>query len=359
MQLCPDLSYFKKVRELETSLERTFYHNLMSEFDETMLKDNFIGDNNIEESLNDSMNLADNLDIDNLSSHSQRSSSLAQSPGIFEDNFQILNITNDFKKNLGPGISYVEGFSYLRSDDIKEYIQQFGDGNKELFKNIPQYKNFTKSFNQLEKLNNFGINNLLQKKCKKEELLFDFSIENEIDKNDIFEKDQKSKKNINNKDLRKDKKNKRRVRGFYYYDKLMLHNLFSIQDRHIQNAQNQFECQNDQNNDKYSQADDDINNEQLPIEEEKINLENFGKFDNEYEKKFGRLYKTFDVRVIKNKIWESISDYNSNLQSTEQQVDFKQIIASVSNNLSKEVLNNISTPTCFVCLLHLSNEKSN
>lgn len=41
------------------------------------------------------------------------------------------------------------------------------------------------------------------------------------------------------------------------------------------------------------------------------------------------------------------------------EIDFKDIIGNVSNNLTKEIINNISTPTCFVCLLHLSNEKSN
>ncbi len=33
----------------------------------------------------------------------------------------------------------------------------------------------------------------------------------------------------------------------------------------------------------------------------------FVKLENEYEKKFGRLYKTFDVRFIKTKIWESMN----------------------------------------------------
>ena len=33
----------------------------------------------------------------------------------------------------------------------------------------------------------------------------------------------------------------------------------------------------------------------------------FLKIENEYEKKFGRLYKTFDVRFLKSKIWDSIN----------------------------------------------------
>jgi len=33
----------------------------------------------------------------------------------------------------------------------------------------------------------------------------------------------------------------------------------------------------------------------------------FVKLETDYEKKFGRLYKTFDVRFIKTKIWESLN----------------------------------------------------
>ncbi len=41
-----------------------------------------------------------------------------------------------------------------------------------------------------------------------------------------------------------------------------------------------------------------------------------------------------------------------------KEIEFKSIISSISNTLSKDVIDNISTPTCFVCLLHLANEKS-
>jgi hypothetical protein len=127
-------------------------------------------------------------------------------------------------------------------------------------------------------------------------------------------------------------------------------------------------------NNNIIEANDDMSeyhdHPEQPLEEEKIESNNFPKFDNEYDKKFGRLYKTFDVREIKNKIWESFSNFNKNLKNNKvdtnsllapvgvEKIDFKQIIGSVSNNFSKDVLNNISTPTCFVCLLHLSNEKS-
>jgi len=135
--------------------------------------------------------------------------------------------------------------------------------------------------------------------------------------------------------------------------------LFSIQDRHIQNKnfnENLYHDYHKNDNQQENDNDGGISPPNEPIEGEKTFFETFGKIDNEYEKKFGRLYKTFDVRVIKNKIWDTISVFKENNIKTT--VDFKQIIGSVSNNLSREVLYNISTPTCFVCLLHLSNEKS-
>ena len=59
------------------------------------------------------------------------------------------------------------------------------------------------------------------------------------------------------------------------------------------------------------------------------------------------LLRTFRVKISKSKSNEK-----------KHQIEFKDIIGNVSHNLSKEIISNISTPTCFVCLLHLSNEKS-
>ncbi len=46
------------------------------------------------------------------------------------------------------------------------------------------------------------------------------------------------------------------------------------------------------------------------INEEKVDIpsKTFLKLEHDYEKKFGRLYKTFDVRFIKTKIWETITN---------------------------------------------------
>lgn len=159
-----------------------------------------------------------------------------------------------------------------------------------------------------------------------------------------------------------------------------MHNLFSIQDRHINTKHDneEYNLQGEEEGVKDSYSAYGENNNLLPPNEEDVNInvpESFAKIDNEYEKRFGRLYKTFDVRVVKNKIWESIDKLTDEVTNSKQTneatelklpeedlteaVEFKQILSSVSTTISKDILSNISTPTCFVCLLHLSNEKRN
>jgi hypothetical protein len=107
--------------------------------------------------------------------------------------------------------------------------------------------------------------------------------------------------------------------------------------------------------------DGDIGADMPEFEENKDQrMDTFVKIDNDYEKKFGRLYKTFDVRFVKSKIWESLSNLTKVKPHEDSDIiEFKDIMDTVSHSLSRDVISNISTPTCFVCLLHLSNEKSN
>ena len=86
----------------------------------------------------------------------------------------------------------------------------------------------------------------------------------------------------------------------------------------------------------------------------------FVKFDQEYEKKFGQLYKRFDVKFIKQNIWNTFETIEEKKEDKEKEkkVDFKAVVTDMSKKMEKNVLDNISTSTCFVCLLHLCNEKS-
>jgi hypothetical protein len=45
------------------------------------------------------------------------------------------------------------------------------------------------------------------------------------------------------------------------------------------------------------------------------------------------------------------------MDKVDEPMTFKNIIETVTENLSFEVKSNISIQTCFVCLLHLANEK--
>lgn len=381
LQVCPDLPYFKKSRDLETSLDKTFYDNLMQEFDETVVNYNLV-DEEDNYSLNESFNIGENIENDPESqdiTNSHRSSHESHLSGKFDDgmNMNIMNImTQPNFNSQGNMGSYMDGFSYLRSEDIKEYIHTFGDGNKEVFKNMPQYKMFAKSFNQLDRGNN-NFNKITvfnddkkEKPKKKEEMLFDFSVDSEVKKIEIFEKESKAKKNVVTKDSGK-KKFRRKVKQLYHYDKSLLFNLFSIQDRFNNPTNpevNAFDDENDNNlNENQNDNDFSVAGEDINMNEVKDNATvPFVKIDADYEKKFGRLYKTFDVKVVKQSIWQTIHNYDfKNIKSKakalpkeEGVIDFKQVITNISSNLGKEVLNNISTPTCFVCLLHLSNEKS-
>ena len=80
--------------------------------------------------------------------------------------------------------------------------------------------------------------------------------------------------------------------------------------------------------------------------------ENFNRFQNvDNEKKFRKLYRTFDVGLVKNKMWESL-----NLK-VKKPMSFNNLIKKLSNTLNEDIIENISSSTCFVCLLHLANEK--
>jgi hypothetical protein len=193
----------------------------MSEFDEEA-KENLLNDKSINSgTLNDSFNFADNLDQDNISSYSQNLSQEPQDSPNFDENMEIGNISNQIL-NVRP--SYVDGFSYLKSDDIKEYIHKFGDGNKDLFKNLPHFKNFADSINRFDKWNiSFKSSETKKdqtKRVKKEEKLFDFSENNEIKKSEIFDKEKKATKEKTG-NFKKERIIKRKVKQHFNYDQSM------------------------------------------------------------------------------------------------------------------------------------------
>ncbi|CCK69539.1 condensin subunit BRN1 KNAG_0C04370 [Huiozyma naganishii CBS 8797] len=82
---------------------------------------------------------------------------------------------------------------------------------------------------------------------------------------------------------------------------------------------------------------------------------------------YSRVSKKVDVRKLKNNVWKSINKLTAQAQQedTTQQVDgnktvielkFTDVTKQLVNQYSPEILKDISTSFCFICLLHLANE---
>jgi hypothetical protein len=224
-----------------------------------------------------------------------------------------------------------------------------------------------KNFGKLEKgffNNKLGINNVNNNNNKKkEEKFFDFSEENEIDKNEIWLNVKTKNKKFDINLMKKDKKKK--VKLMYNFDKFSIFKFFTMPNKNILNKNKNNNNENENNENIFN--DDEINNNIININEEEDEInnsnennlnsnENFKNFDEEYKKNYGSLYRRFDIRFLKNKIWQSFENIEN--ISKKKNVDFKTIVKNMSKDLTNETINNISTPTCFVCMLHLCNEKN-
>lgn len=80
---------------------------------------------------------------------------------------------------------------------------------------------------------------------------------------------------------------------------------------------------------------------------------------------YSRVSKKVDVRRLKNNVWKSIktlvSDKQENLEGKEIEeqiivLSFKDIANEIVKMYPKEIMKDISTSFCFICLLHLANE---
>ena len=362
LQIAPDLGYFKQTRNLENNIEKSFYHNFINELDS--------GNEAIDE-MDENLEIGDNMDNmlpDNLSITSQNkdiqpiNENEINDIGVSMSNMGAFNNTTSFGG---------EGFSLFKHEDILEYENKFGNGSRSITSN-PQFQNFMKAFNKLDNSMYLRFGKVPMeasketKRVKKEEKLFDFSESNEVSRNEIFGKESKVKKVIDNTGFGSKKDPKRKVKQFYNYDRLDVFRAFNNPEKNLfSGKEDDINPNNSMGGDNILPADDgDINQGMDMPDQSSINnisdLPNpnstFVKFDQEYEKKFGQLYKRFDVRFIKQNIWNT---FESIEEKKPQNVDFKTVVKDMSEKMDKNVLDNISTSTCFVCLLHLCNEKSN
>ncbi len=158
---------FKESRKLETSIlpaDTTFIENLMNH---DMSQYERRNDENFDSEHENSIIFDEFQNIKENYSCAENSPSEDQ---IFEENF-IQNVTLNNKN-----ISRFDGFSYLKNEDMKQFICSFGDGNKDILKKC--FKDPNQFLNQDKlKIENERKNKAPLKKVKKEEKMFKFNQE--------------------------------------------------------------------------------------------------------------------------------------------------------------------------------------
>lgn len=225
-------------------LENSFNLNMDSEEEDNVIyedADNEISIYNEEEAaehldFNDDNNslMSQNSNLDGNSSPSNND--LMNNP--FNNNTLMVNNNNSLLNQTSS--NFLEGFSHLRTEDLKTYMDSFGEGKREMLSSgFNEFKNFSR---KLENMDNWKFTNLDANKAKayananlnkekgpkqkKVQVLFDFSEEMEITEEDfeeLFEsKESKAKKlrEINNQNsnmIRRENMRKRNTKKFYNF----------------------------------------------------------------------------------------------------------------------------------------------
>jgi hypothetical protein len=250
--LSKEINYFKKSRDIETNLEKTFYQKFINQLEITINvtidseEDNIIyEDGEIEISIYNEEEAAEHLDFneDNNSIMSQNSNLDGNSSPSNDDlmvnpfNNNTLMMNNNSVLNQNSS-NFLEGFSHLKSEELKSYLDSFGEGKREfLHVGFNDFKNFSRKlenldkwkFTNLEADKDKGNSNLYKDKSakpKKVQVLFDFSKDKEIieeEFEELFEsKESKAKKlrelnNQNNINIRRENTKIRDTKKFYNF----------------------------------------------------------------------------------------------------------------------------------------------
>ena len=371
LQICPELSIFRESRKINTEDGNiTFINTFKEEIDHADKKmQNDIEDINSAIEEEDQDNLGGEEGIEEMQEGTSQNSNNDLNRGesnegnqIFDNNDPNINTISNFNPKNNEN-----SFGVFRYEDLIERAGHFGSGNTQ---NLPEFMNFAKNFGRLEKNNFFnkglilGLNNKKEggAKKKKEEKTFIFSENNEQNINDFFTENRSKMLNKTN-DHSNDYEKRRKTKIFFHFDKLSQFRLFTITGKTINSkdidndldiAQQEKNLEEEkEENDIFDQGDNDNPNENDIIGFEKNNeYDTFYENEKKAEKNFGKLYRKFDIRSLKKKIWASYEDIK------EDRIDFKNVVVNMSKNMSEDELFSISTPTCFVCILHLCNEKN-
>ena len=371
LQICPELSIFRESRKINTEDGNiTFINTFKEEIDHADKKmQNDIEDINSAIEEEDQDNLGGEEGIEEMQEGTSQNSNNDLNRGesnegnqIFDNNDPNINTISNFNPKNNEN-----SFGVFRYEDLIERAGHFGSGNTQ---NLPEFMNFAKNFGRLEKNNFFnkglilGLNNKKEggAKKKKEEKTFIFSENNEQNINDFFTENRSKMLNKTN-DHSNDYEKRRKTKIYFHFDKLSQFRLFTITGKTINSkdidndldiAQQEKNLEEEkEENDIFDQGDNDNPNENDIIGFEKNNeYDTFYENEKKAEKNFGKLYRKFDIRSLKKKIWASYEDIK------EDRIDFKNVVVNMSKNMSEDELFSISTPTCFVCILHLCNEKN-
>ena len=372
LQICPDLTIFRESRKINAGdTNMSFIITFKEEInlaDKKLLNSDY-NDNNsiIDEEDQDNLVIAEGEE--GLEEIQEGTSQNSNNEIVHEENNEnITNYENGFQNqinmaNFNPKTN--ESFNVFRYEDLIERAGHFGSGNTQ---NLPKYSNFAKNFGNLDKnyfLNKgsiFGLSNKKEGKIKKkkEEKIFIFSEKYEMDINDLFS-DVKSKMLNKAYYCSKDYEKKRKAKCYIHFDKLSQFRLFTITGKTImaKDIDNDLDIdqqetnlvEENQENEMYDPGNDNQN--EIVGFEKNNDYDTFYQNEKKAEKNFGRLYRKFDIRSLKKKLWTSYEDIKE-----DQKIEFKNVITNMSKNMNEDELFSISTPTCFVCLLHLCNEKN-
>ena len=374
LQICPELSIFRQSRNLNIEgANISFINAFKDEINYADKKRTQINEENpsiideeepenfIEMEENEGLgdipddNFNNQENIDNMSNPYNNNE-------LEENNNEInyANNNNNFNLKLNEN-----NFSLFKYEDLIERAGQFGTGNTD---DLPHFTDFAKNFGKLDKNSFFNKGSILGIKKeggarkKKEEKNFIFDEEEEIDVNELFNE---NRSKLINKGEKYDFSQKRKVKCYYHFDKLSQFKLFTITAKTITSKDidndldiNQQEKNLEELGDRVGEMPGDGDWGDAENQNDIVGFEKNNEYDNFYqnekkaEKNFGRLYRKFDIRALKKKIWTSYDDIK------EEQIDFKNVVMNMSKGMNDDELFSISTPTCFVCMLHLCNEKN-
>ena len=373
LKICPDLTIFRESRKLFIGDLNTTFINTFKE--ELNLSDKKISQNTFNENNNSIIDEEgqDNLPIEGEEIYDEIPEGTSQNSNNdmnsvenndrgqnYDNNESGLNTISSFNPKNNDST-----FNVFRYEDLIERAGQFGTGNTQI---LPEFMNFARNFGKLEKKNILNKGSILGlnkgkegERKKKEEKTFIFNERNEININDLFS-DIKSKALNKVNDYGKNNK-KRKIKKYFHFDKFSQFKLFTITSKTItsKDIDNDFDMAKQENNLIEIKEDNDIfdggetdnqNDNDIIGFEKNSEYDSFYQNEKKIEKNFGKLYRKFDIRTLKKKIWISYEDIR------EDKIDFKNVITHMSINMDEDEIFSISTPTCFVCMLHLCNEKN-